>query len=235
MGLNDNFLRVLTQSFLKYIEFGARSNEKLKILHSFIANAIKNRLNDEHFSLYALGINAEREIRGRYIDKRVDIAIEKDGQILAGVAVKFVMSNYSQNSNNYFENMLGETANLRSNGIPYFQILILPSNAPYFENNGTISKIEQLSEHHLQKYLTLSSDNIDTMLHSPNKTLLCVVDFPQNAEISTKAQYLEYCRDVLMVNHLRFSSNFNYIFQNAVIYNDFERFIDKICHFILAI
>jgi hypothetical protein len=43
------------------------------------------------------------------------------------------MQNYSQNSNNYFENMLGETANIRSSNIPYFQIFIIPDEIPYYK------------------------------------------------------------------------------------------------------
>ena len=62
---------------------------------------------------------------GRYINKNVDIVIYKR-TVIAGIGVKFVMQNYSQNSNNYFENMLGETANIRSKNIPYFQIFVIP-------------------------------------------------------------------------------------------------------------
>ena len=35
----------------------------------------------------------------------VDITINYKGKAIAGYAVKFAMRNYSQNSNNYFENM----------------------------------------------------------------------------------------------------------------------------------
>ena len=63
-------------------------------------------------------------------DKKVDITITKQNKPIAGFAIKFVMQNYSQNSNNYFENMLGETANIRSNRIPYFQIFIILDNLP---------------------------------------------------------------------------------------------------------
>lgn len=62
----------------------------------------------------------EMKLDGRYIDKVVDITILKNSKPIAGIGVKFVMQNYSQNSNNYFENMLGETANIRCANIPYF-------------------------------------------------------------------------------------------------------------------
>ena len=76
---------------------------------------------------------------GRYVDKKVDITISKKDATMhkdipvAGIAVKFVMQNYSQNSNNYFENMLGETANIRANKCPYFQIFIILDRLPYYK------------------------------------------------------------------------------------------------------
>ena len=42
---NSEFLTTLEKSFLKYIEKGARSNEKLKILHKYIAINIFVNLN----------------------------------------------------------------------------------------------------------------------------------------------------------------------------------------------
>ena len=92
---NQKFLTVVRDSFKKFLETGSRSNEKLKILHGAIANDLLQRLGNEE------------TIDGRYLDKKVDITILKDGNPIAGIGVKFVMQNYSQNSNNYFENMLG--------------------------------------------------------------------------------------------------------------------------------
>lgn len=131
---NDDFVKILEDSFHKYIETSARSNEKLKILHGAISTDLKERLNSE-YSISSLGIGNGKEelVLGRYIDKRVDITIKRNDKPIAGVAVKFVMSNYSQNSNNYFENMLGETANIRCSDIAYFQVFILLQNMPYFE------------------------------------------------------------------------------------------------------
>ncbi|WP_434337424.1 hypothetical protein V2P72_01835 [Mesomycoplasma hyopneumoniae] len=62
----------------------------------------------------------------RYYDKKVDIGIEYKNEIISGIGLKFVVQNYLQNSINYFENMLGETGNIRSqNDKLYFQILII--------------------------------------------------------------------------------------------------------------
>ena len=145
---NEEFLVKVKDSFYKYLETGSRSNEKLKILHGAITQDLKNRLGD-NYQLHSLGYGDDREVKmtGRYMDKKVDIAIEKDGKILSAIALKFIMRNYSQNSNNYFENMLGETANIRSAGKPYFQIVIIPSKVPYFKKGGELDHIETITEH----------------------------------------------------------------------------------------
>ena len=130
---NFQFLTVLKKSFIAYLQTGARSNKKLEILHGAISRDLCERINDEKYSISSLGygIGKERKIIGRYVDKKVDITVCENNIPIAGIAVKYVMSNYSQNSNNYFENMLGETANIRSARIPYFQIFIIPDRIPY--------------------------------------------------------------------------------------------------------
>lgn len=92
------------------------------------------------FSL-GYGAGQEHKISGRYVDKAVDITIAENNIPVCGIAVKYIMSNYSQNSNNYFENMLGETANIRSAKIPHFQIFATPDKIPYFDKDGNIKKM----------------------------------------------------------------------------------------------
>ena len=144
--MNDQeFLEVIKKSFDTYIRTHPRSNEKLKILHGKIADDIKSRLNDGYIINSLNEINGkEKTIKGIYMDKKVDIAIEKDHKILGIIAIKFIMSNYKQNSNNYFESMIGETVNLKAMGIPHYHIVIIPSRVPYFKTKGDISKYEEI-------------------------------------------------------------------------------------------
>ena len=175
---NSQFLQILKQAFLVYLDTGARSNKKLEILHGAIASDLNEKSSENTYKVHSLGFGEgkERKVAGRYIkNKAVDIVISENNHTLAGIAVKYVMSNYTQNSNNYFENMLGETANMRSAGIPYFQILVMPDILPYFKKDGNISKWETLKTHHIEKYLTLSNDNINDFLHTPNKKLIYLV------------------------------------------------------------
>ena len=195
---NHEFLSVVGDSFKKFLETGSRSNEKLKILHGAIAKDLQKRLGNEYW-VQSLGVGDGKEMKidGRYIDKAVDITILKKDKPIAGIGVKFVMQNYSQNSNNYFENMLGETANIRCANIPYFQIFIIPDKLPYYKNDGTFQKWEEFSSHNSAKYLTLSKDDIQTSIHTPTKTLLFVIHLPEiEKDVKDKKEYVTYYSNV---------------------------------------
>lgn len=233
---NLEFLGIVKDSFDKYLETGSRSNEKLKILHGSIANDLKNKLGND-YTIHSLGYEDDKEVNmiGRYMDKKVDIAVEKDNEVIAGIAVKYIMRNYSQNSNNYFENMLGETANIRAAGKPYFQIVILPSKIPYFKKDGELNHIETISEHNLSKYIKLSNDNIQEFMHTPNKTLVYLVDMPDIPlhSVRNNEEYITYYQDN---NDFSVMKNTEvYGFGSSVIYNNYEEFIEKICYYIKSI
>lgn len=228
---NTEFLEVVKKSFEKYLETSARSNEKLKILHGEIAEDIRKRLKDS-YKVHSLNVNNDKEVEmsGRYMDKKVDIAVTHNEEVIAAIALKFIMSNYSQNSNNYFENMLGETANIRSSGKPYFQILIMPSKIPYFKKDGTISHYEKITRHNLSKYIKLSHDDTDIYMHTPNKTLLYIVDFPFYDEIKDRDTY---CIHYLTNKDYQVIENVTpYQFGPAIIYNNYNQFIDYVCQYI---
>jgi hypothetical protein len=231
----NEFLNVIKKSFLKSLETGPRSNEKLKILHGYIALDLKLRLG-EGFEVKSLGYKEGKEssIKGRYMDKNVDITVLKNNKSIAGIAVKFVMSNYSQNSNNYFENMLGETANLRSNKVPYFQIFILPEKLPYYNNSGVITRWENITENNMSKYVKISDDNIDSFFHTPNKTLFSLISFGEfNGQTPNNSRsYIDYFKN----NDFNVGYSSTRIpFKNQTIYNDYENFISKICYYIKSI
>jgi len=234
---NEIFLKVIGKSFLKFLETSARSNKKLEILHGAIAEDIKNRLGDEYtVSSLGLGEGKEAKMMGRYIDKVVDITISKNNQDLAGIAIKFVMNNYSQNSNNYFENMLGETANIRANNKKYFQIIILPEQMPYYNNEGSIKKWEKITDNNIDKYIKLSRDNEDVYFHTPVKTLIFIVKFPDLDinEIKTKTSYKNYYLNMDNVS-LEVSNSISENFGDRIILNNYEDFIEKVVFSIRSI
>jgi len=233
--MNNEFLQKLKQSFITYLNTDPRSNEKLKILHGFVSQQLRTKLGSK-YEVYSLGIGTgkEKSIMGRYMDKNVDITIEKEGKPIAGISVKFVMSNYSQNSNNYFENMLGETANIRTNNIPYFQIFAIPKTIPYFNKEKVITKWENISEHNLDKYIRLSKDNIDLYFHTPNKTLISIIELSpfDTSKIKNASDFYNYFN---LGNFNVSFSNTHFNFGNGIVYNDFLLFIDKVYHTIMSI
>lgn len=237
---NQEFLEVIKLSFLRFLNTSSRSNEKLKILHGKIAHDLCHRLGSD-YEIKSLGYGDEKEgkIQGRYINKNVDITILKNNTPIAGIGIKFVMQNYSQNANNYFENMLGETANIRSINIPYFQIFIIPSQLPYYKNTGEFSKWEQFNEHHFEKYQILSNDNNEYLLHTPTKTLIYVIDLSSSHIFNPhhKHDYINYFLNLHSEQNLIISTSSKFNDKSLglnVILNDYEQFIHKVVYRILS-
>lgn len=230
---NEKFLEIVKDSFVAYLNVGtSRSTAKLKTLHGHIASDLKEKLGDD-FSVLSQGYGNDKEgkIKGRYYPKNVDIAISHNNAPVAGVAVKFVMRNYSQNSNNYFENMLGETANLRSNSIPYFQIFIIFDKVPYYKKDGKFFRYDSISEHDLDKYFKLSNDNPNIYFHTPDKTLVVLLTLKEKSpgyRFIDQKDYANYYRSVISDNDLIvYSSKIKDKFGNSVILNNYENFYNR--------
>ncbi len=234
---NNGFLEALKKSFITYLRTGARSNKKLAVLHGAISEDLNERLDDNKYTVYSLGFEKgkERKINGRYVDKAVDITIAENNKPIAGIAVKYVMSNYKQNSNNYFENMLGETANIRAAKIPYFQIFVIPDSVPYFKKGAVISKLEKINEHNLKKYIVLSKDDVQDFLHTPIKTLVFIVHIKSNDESHKFADKKEYENYYLNNDFDMSISDLKFDFGNSIVYNDYDTFMQKVVHAIKAI
>lgn len=240
MMTNEEFLQVIKESFATYLAVGtSRSTAKLKTLHGHIASDLE-KLFGKDFSIRSQGYGNDKEghIDGRYYNKNVDITIMKNDKPVAGYAVKFVMRNYSQNSNNYFENMLGETANIRANSIPYFQVFIIFDKVPYYENGGKFKKYDVISAHNLDKYLKLSKDDPRVFFHTPDKTLVIIIRLKEKAVnyyFENSSDYAEYYRSVLNDTDLMsYSTKINDPFTDSVIYNDYEDFIKRTYHIIMG-
>ncbi|MCH5178793.1 MAG: hypothetical protein J1F13_03835 [Prevotellaceae bacterium] len=236
MESKDNtFIEAITLSFRYFIESGSsRSTAKLKPLHGTIAHDLASRLGSDYL-IKAQGYDddKEAEIMGRYINKKVDITIMRDNNPVAGIGVKFVMQNYSQNSNNYFENMLGETANIRANSFLYFQVFIILDRMPYYNTEKKITRWETFTKHNVSKYITLSHDNIMRNLHSPNKTLIYLIHIPDCGALTTKDEYRNFYNSADI--KITLSNSLSNHFGESVIYNDYHSFINKVYHSILAL
>lgn len=232
MQNNYDFLSIIKDSFKTYLEKNtSRSTAKLKTLHGHIAEDLQELYGDG-FLILSQGVENDKEgsIIGRYYPKNVDITITKNGVPIAGYAVKFVMRNYSQNSNNYFENMLGETANIRSNRIPYFQIFIIFEKVPYYEKGGKFKKYDIITKHNLEKYFALSQDNPDSFYHTPDKTLIVLLSLEDKRgdKFENSEEYASYyLSQMASETLLSYSTSVDDSFGDSVVLNDYENFIKR--------
>jgi len=220
--LSSEFLKVMDQSFKAYNKSGARSPKKLLPIHQFLSKVILKNLNN-NYSIKSLGIGDGKEvtIEGKYYPKDLDIAVIKDKKIVATISVKFVTSNYQQNANNYFEGLMGETANIRRSNVGFAHFIVFRGHTPYYSKNkgnlrGEEKKKEILSERYLQKYVKLFKDM--DFPHKPDLIGICVLDFDKKK----KAHYVNF-------NDFDFSDT-----TKALLCGDFslDIFLDKFVHLV---
>ena len=170
-----DFLKAAALSLAIYQVHGSRSTKKLFPVHGCIAGFVSRSLGAE-YKVKSLGVgdNKEATISGAYYNKVVDIAVLKGEKPLAITSFKFVASNYQQNHINYFEHMLGETANLRRSGCGFAHVLVLRKMTPYLSRGGKAKKVEVLPEHNLIKYVRLFQDQ--DYPHRPDLLAIAIVD-----------------------------------------------------------
>lgn len=151
-----------------------------------MADELRQELGGEYTisSLRKENQGGENAVRGKYYDKVVDVDIAKDANSVGIVSIKFVTSNFKQNANNYFEHLMGETANLRRNGIIFGHLMVIPKIVPYLKRNGEIAREEVIGAHHLRKYVNLAQD--DDYPHKPDAIGIGLIALPmqnlQNTE-----------------------------------------------------
>lgn len=222
-NIQDKFLKAINSSFAAYNKKGgARSNKKLIPIHKFLSEIVLEKLKG-NFTVKSLGIGdgKEAKIDGKYYPKNLDIAVFRNNKIIATVSFKFVTSNYKQNANNYFENLMGETANIRRQNIGFAHFLVLRGHTPYYSKNkgnlrGKEKKVEIISEKYLQKYIKLFNDM--DFPHKPDLMGICLLDFNQNK----KAKFVN-------LDEFDFS-----IETKRLLKKDFslDRFLDKFAHLV---
>lgn len=182
----EEFEEALSRSFKKYKESGPRSTEKLKPLHEYMANVLKE-IWGKQYKIYYLG-DPEKEytVEGKYYIKKIDITVTHEGKPVFCLGLKFVTSNYKQNSNNYFEGMMGETANIQAlRNLPYAQLIILRYETPYYKredynNKREKTKDEIINEHDLWKYLKLNFDVAQA--HRPHILSVVLIDINETTQ-----------------------------------------------------
>lgn len=176
-----------------------RSPDKLRILHDAIKAEMSKHLEmgngGTKYVIHSMGpspknghgVAEEKTLEGAYNPKKVDIYIESDSREFGVVSVKFVLSNYSQNSYNYFEQSIGETANLKSAGIMVGLFFCLTNPIPYKNRGGEITRHEHVGDKHVDKYRKLLADGPKT--HVPDA--VCFVVFGWDSESDAITGYFD--------------------------------------------
>jgi len=185
------------------------------------------------YNVFTSWDNDDNKIRGRYFAKPTNIMVNVNDYTSTGISVKFVTANYNDREDKIFANILGETANFRSAGVPYFQVLIFPDKIPHFDRHDRLMEWNYVNERTFKKYVLLSGDNIYTFKHIPNLTLVCVVEMPLvKVPIIDRRQYHDY----FLKNdfNLRFAMHSVDFAQNAI-YNDYELFILRTAYIIVGL
>jgi len=212
MKNQNNFLLAINDSFNAYNKKGgARSTKKLIPIHKFLAEKITDKLGKDFF-IKSLGINDGKEAKfeGRYYSKDLDIAVFKKQKIVATISFKFVTSNYKQNANNYFENLIGETANIRRQNVGFAHLLVLRGHTPYYSKNkgnlrGKQKKIEIITEKDIQKYVKLFKD-VDYP-HKPDLIGICLIDFNENGSHFVNLEEFDFSKETKELLKNDFSIN----------------------------
>ncbi len=182
--LESRFVTAMDLSYGKVLDYGPRSNEKTKVLHGWVQDELRRELGDAYaYTGQTPARSGEATVRGSYYDKKVDVLVSRNGQELGVVSVKFVISNYWQNSVNYFEQQIGETANLRRGNIVYGNLFCVTNPIPYKKRNGEISRLERLREHDVQRYVKLRADYEHA--HAPDEMAIGIVDIDTEDDVIT--------------------------------------------------
>lgn len=149
--VNNAFQQILRKCIELYFIHGSQSSEKLKPLHYFVNQTIQSLLpNDGRWRIvsYTPTSSHEASVPGYFNPKNVDVTVFYNNKPMGAVSVKFVMSNYSQNSINYFEAMLGECLNLKlvHPHMKFWHFFVCFDQVPYFDNKGNMVKMESASK-----------------------------------------------------------------------------------------
>lgn len=161
--LNVRFLDTIRRSYQRFVNSHPRSNEKIKVLHGWVVEEMERYLGTE-YEIRGMTdrkdrINREESVEGAYYNKKVDVAVSRNGETLGVISIKFVMNNYYQNKNNYFEQQLGETANLRSNNIAFGHIMVFTQPIPYLKKDKSIDRFDSINDEVINRYQQLAKEH----------------------------------------------------------------------------
>lgn len=178
-----SFYDALEDTYAAFETHGARSSKKLIALHGWFHDAIQTEYPNYVVMSMREG-SKEAKVPGSYYPKNVDVAVFQSEnefearQPLLILSIKFAINNFRQNSNNYFEGLLGETSNLQSNGVPVTYFSVVRDEYRWKRKDGSTKQLEYVNDHDLMKYIQLFDADPQT-LHRPQALGLEVVSLDE--------------------------------------------------------
>jgi hypothetical protein len=124
-----------------------KSAKKVDIVHEYIKYQIETYL--RYVTDKKIEVKLEQQVKTVNFSekKRCDIVLFVNDEIHAVFPVKFIMSNYLQNRNNNWENLVGECGQLMwaNPKLKIVPINIIFDKVPYLKSSCKISKFEKIT------------------------------------------------------------------------------------------
>lgn len=133
-----------------YMAHGPRSSKKTDRLNQTIIDIITRVLDDKGCrEKYEIRCECNVKSLNQSGKKSCDIVVFKDSVPYIVLPLKFIMSSYQKNANNYWENLTGEVTHLmwanEDIGLKIVPINIIADKIPMLDNNGVIKRWENIT------------------------------------------------------------------------------------------
>jgi len=125
LSLTENLRQILREGlsrmFSAYFQHGPRSSKKTDILNELVVNSIECVIRESNAvesgdiekPIYEIKMECDIPSDNFSKKKRCDVVVFKNGVLFMAFPLKFIMTSYSKNKNNYYENITGEVLHLR--------------------------------------------------------------------------------------------------------------------------
>jgi hypothetical protein len=172
----NEFINLISETNEIYMNSGAnsRSSKKVDKLHNYFKNELESILENPDYS-----VRLEQQIKYHNDSgqKKCDIVLYYKNIPIVIFPLKYIMTGYNKNKNNYWENMVGETTLLKYSNpnINIIPINIILNKIPDRDGTGTIKKFEEITyDKSYKKYeslidMKLCGDTISYILDVEHK------------------------------------------------------------------
>lgn len=154
------FIQIINETYQRYLKYGSRNPKKVNYFHLSI-----KKLLEQYFTrkkCYDIELEYKIESCHSSNKKRCDIVVLKNNIPYIIFPVKIAMTNYKQNKNNYWENLIGELTSIKwcNPNIHIIPINIFMDKIPYVKNDKKIKNFENITTIDIENYKYLIRHNI---------------------------------------------------------------------------